>query len=78
MGMRVIIGKNRIFQKEMIDGCEYLNVNLVHTCIFLSDEIAKICKGSKNSRPIHSSLLDDLDIEVKGLQGIIGQKKRQG
>jgi hypothetical protein len=75
MGMRVIIGKNRIFQKEMIDGCEYLNVNLVQTCIFLSDEIAKICKGSKNSRPIHSSLLDELDIEEKGLQGMLGQKR---
>jgi hypothetical protein len=77
MGMRVIIGKNRIFQKEMIDGCEYLNVNLVHTCIFLSDEIAKICKGSKNSRPIHSSLLDELDIEEKGLQGMLGQKRER-
>ena len=75
MGMRVIIGKHRIFQKEMIDGCEYLNVNLVYTCIFLSDEIAKICKGSKNSRPIHSSLLDELDIEEKGLQNILNNKR---
>ena len=62
MGMRVIIGKHRIFQKEMVDGYEYLNVNLVYTCIFLTDEIAKICKGSKNSKPVHSSLLDELDI----------------
>ena len=75
MGMRVIIGKHRIFQKEMIDGCEYLNVNLVYTCIFLSDEIAKICKGSKNSRPIHSSLLDELDIEEKGLHNILNEKR---
>ena len=75
MGMRVIIGKHRIFQKEMIDGCEYLNVNLVYTCIFLSDEIAKICKGSKNSRPIHSSLLDELDIEEKGLQNLLNNKR---
>jgi len=75
MGMRVIIGKNRIFQKEMIEGCEYLNVNLVHTCIFLSDEIAKICKGSKNSRPIHSSLLDELDIEEKDLQNLLNKKR---
>ena len=75
MGMRVIIGKHRIFQKEMIDGCEYLNVNLVHTCIFLSDEIAKICKGSKNSRPIHSSLLDELEIEEKGLKNMLNDKR---
>ena len=75
MGMRVIIGKNRIFQKEMIEGCEYLNVNLVHTCIFLSDEIAKICKGSKNSRPIHSSLLDEIDIEDKDLQNLLNKKR---
>ena len=75
MGMRVIIGKNRIFQKEMIDGCEYLNVNLVHTCIFLSDEIAKICKGSKNNKPVHSSLVDDLEIEDKGLRGILNEKR---
>ena len=74
MGMRVIIGKHKIFQKEMIEGCEYLNVNLVYTCIFLSDEIAKICKGSKNSRPIHSSLLDELDIEEKGLQNLLNKK----
>ena len=75
MGMRVIIGKHRIFQKEMIDGCEYLNVNLVYTCIFLSDEIAKICKGSRNSRPIHSSLLDELDIEEKGLRNLLNDKR---
>ena len=75
MGMRVIIGKHRIFQKEMIDGCEYLNVNLVYTCIFLSDEIAKICKGSRNSRPIHSSLLDELDIEEKGLHNMLSEKR---
>ena len=62
MGMRVIIGKHRIFQKELVEGYEYLNVNLVYTCIFLTDEIAKICKGSKNSKPVHSSLLDELDI----------------
>ena len=62
MGMRVIIGKHRIFQKELLEGYEYLNVNLVYTCIFLTDEIAKICKGSKNHKPVHSSLLDELDI----------------
>ena len=66
MGMRVIIGKHRIFQKELIEGYEYLNVNLVYTCIFLTDEIAKICKGSKNSKPVHSSLLDELDIVENG------------
>ena len=75
MGMRVIIGKHRIFQKEMIDGCEYLNVNLVYTCIFLSDEIAKICKGARNRRPIHSSLLDELDIEEKGLHNLLNEKR---
>ena len=62
MGMRVIIGKHRIFNKELIEGYEYFNVNLVYTCIFLTDEIAKICQGSKNNKPVHSSLLDDLDI----------------
>ena len=62
MGMRVIIGKHRMFKREMIEGYEYLNVQLVYTCIFLSDEIAKICKGSKNRKPVHSSLLDELDI----------------
>ena len=75
MGMRVIIGKHRIFQKEMIEGCEYLNVNLVYTCIFLSDEIAKICKGSRNSRPIHSSLLDELEIEEKDLKNLLNKKR---
>jgi len=62
MGMRVIIGKHKMFQKQMFEGYEYLNVNLVYTSIFLTDEISKICKGSKNSKPVHSSLLDELDI----------------
>ena len=62
MGMRVIIGKHRMFKREMIDGYEYLNVQLVYTCIFLTDEIAKITKGAKNRKPVHSSLLDELDI----------------
>ena len=62
MGMRVIIGKHKMIQKQMFEGYEYLNVNLIYTSIFLSDEIAKICKGSKNSKPVHSSLLDELDI----------------
>ena len=66
MGMRVIIGKHRVFQRETFEGYEYLNVNLVYTCIFLTDEIAKICKGSKNSKPVHSSLLDELDIVESG------------
>jgi len=73
--MLVIIGKHRIFQKEMIESCEYLNVNLVCKYIFLSDEIAKICKGSKNSRPIHSLLLDVLDIEEKDLQNLLNKKR---
>ena len=30
-----------------IENNEYVYVNVVYTCIFLSDEIAKICKGSK-------------------------------
>lgn len=67
MGMKVIIGKHRIVQKDVIEGNEYLNVNLIHTCIFLSDEIAKISKGVKGSRPIHSSLLDEIEIEEKGV-----------
>ena len=62
MGMRVIIGKHKMIQKQMLEGYEYLNVNLVYTSIFLTDEIAKICKGSKNIKPVHSSLLDELDI----------------
>ena len=62
MGMRVIIGKHRMFKREMIDGYEYLSVHLVFTCIFLTDEIAKIAKGAKNRKPVHSSLLDELDI----------------
>ena len=66
MGMRVIIGKHRMFKREMINGYEYLNVQLVYTCIFLSDEIAKICKGAKNRKPVHSSLLDELDIVENG------------
>ena len=61
-GMRVIIGKHKMIQREMFDGYEYLNVNLVYTSIFLTDEIAKICKGTKNRKPVHSSLLDELDI----------------
>ena len=66
MGMRVIIGKHRMFKREMIDGYEYLNVQLVYTCIFLTDEIAKITKGAKNRKPVHSSLLDELDIVENG------------
>ena len=66
MGMRVIIGKHRMFKREMINGYEYLNVQLVYTCIFLTDEIAKICKGAKNRKPVHSSLLDELDIVENG------------
>ena len=80
MGMRVIIGKHRIFQREMIQGYEFLNVNLVYTCIFLTDEIAKICAGSRNQKPVHSSLLDELDIEEsnmlrEGLNSIANMKK---
>ena len=66
MGMRVIIGKHRMFKREMIDGYEYLSVQLVYTCIFLTDEIAKITKGAKNRKPVHSSLLDELDIVENG------------
>jgi hypothetical protein len=52
----------------MIEGNEYVYVNLVYTCIFLSDEIAKICKGSKNLKlkTIHRSLIDEIDTNIDG------------
>ena len=65
MGMRVVIGKHRVFIKEVIDGAEYLHVNLSTTANFLSDEISKICVGPRNNRPIHSSLVDDPKFEYK-------------
>lgn len=62
-GMRVEYSKHKLFQREVIEGNEYMYVNLVYTCIFLSDEIAKICKGSKNLKlkTIHRSLIDEID-----------------
>ena len=65
-GMRVEYSKHKLFQKEMIEGNEYIFVNLVYTCIFLSDEIAKICKGSKNLKlkTIHRSLIDEVDTNI--------------
>ena len=62
-GMRVEYSKHKLFQREMVEGNEYVYVNLVYTCIFLSDEIAKICKGSKNLKlkTIHRSLIDEID-----------------
>ena len=65
MGMRVVIGKHRIFLKEVIDGAEYLHVNLSTTANFLSDEISKICVGPRNNRPIHCSLVDEPKFEYK-------------
>ena len=65
MGMRVILGKHRVFQKELIDGAEYLHVNLSCTANFLSDEISKICVGPRNNRPIHCSLVDEPKFEYK-------------
>ena len=64
-GMRVEYGKHKLFNKEMIDGIEYYYTNIVYTCIYLSDEIAKICKGSKNLKTVHYSLIDDLELENK-------------
>ena len=64
-GMRVEYGKHKLFNKEMIDGVEYYYTNIVYTCIYLSDEIAKICKGSKNLKTVHYSLIDDLELEGK-------------
>lgn len=64
-GMRVEYGKHKLFNKEMIDGIEYYYTNIVYTCIYLSDEIAKICKGSKNLKTVHYSLIDDLELEGK-------------
>ena len=63
--MRVEYGKHKLFNKEMIDGIEYYYTNIVYTCIYLSDEIAKICKGSKNLKTVHYSLIDDLELEGK-------------
>ena len=65
MGMRVVIGKHRVFLKEVIDGAEYLHVNLSTTANFLSDEISKICVGPRNNRPIHCALIDDPKYEFK-------------
>ena len=62
-GMRVEYGKHKVFNKEMIDGIEYYYTNIVYTCIYLSDEIAKICKGSKNLKTVHYSLIDDLELD---------------
>ena len=62
-GMRVEYGKHKLFNKEMIDGIEYYYTNIVYTCIYLSDEIAKICKGSKNLKTVHYSLIDDLELD---------------
>ena len=64
-GMRVEYGKPKLFHKELIDGIEYYYTNIVYTCIYLSDEIAKICKGSKNLKTVHYSLIDDLELEGK-------------
>jgi len=64
-GMRVEYSKHKLFQREIIEGNEYVYVNLVYTCIFLSDEIAKICKGSRNLKlkTIHASLIDEIDMK---------------
>ncbi len=62
-GMRVEYGKHKLFNKEMIDGIEYYYTNIVYTCIYLSDEIAKICKGAKNLKTVHYSLIDDIELE---------------
>ena len=65
-GMRVEYSKHKLFQREVIEGNEYVYVNLVYTCIFLSDEIAKICKCSKNLKlkTIHRSLIDEVDTNI--------------
>ena len=73
MGMRVVIGKHRVFMKEVIDGAEYLHVNLSTTANFLSDEISKICVGPRNNRPIHCALIDDPKFEFKS-SNLIGDK----
>ena len=77
MGMRVVIGKHRVFLKEVIDGVEYLHVNLSTTANFLSDEISKICVGPRNNRPIHSSLCDDPKFEYKN-HNLVGDKTNLG
>ena len=65
-GMRVEYSKHKLFQREMVEGNEYIFVNLVYACIFLSDEIAKICKASKSLKlkTIHSSLIDEIDTNM--------------
>jgi len=79
-GMSVVIGKHRVIQKEMIDGAEYLRVNLVQASIFLSDEISKICQGPRGNRPIHCSLVDEPKYEFKKGQlgsNLIGEKRKR-
>ena len=73
MGMRVVMGKHRVFLKEVIDGAEYLHVNLSTTANFLSDEISKICQGPRNNRPIHCSLVDEPKYEYKN-RNLVGDK----
>ena len=75
MGMRVVIGKHRVFLKEVIDGAEYLHLNLNTTANFLSDEISKICVGPRNNRPIHCSLIDDPKFEYKSQNLNINEDK---
>lgn len=82
-GMRVVIGKHRVIQKETIDGAEYLHVNLTQATIFLSDEISKICQGPRGNRAIHCSLADEPKLQFQNGKlnmignNIIGDKRKR-
>ena len=59
VGMKAVYGKRRLIEKLIINGAEYLSVNLKHINNYLSEEIGKICFRPKGSIPIHSALIDD-------------------
>ena len=76
-GMRVDYGKHKLFQKEIVDGAEYFYVNIVYTCIYLSDEIAKICKGIKNFKSVHYSLIDEIEYDANLQKKILNEKRKR-
>ena len=77
-GVRVEYSRHKLFNREIIDNLEYMYVNLVYTCIFLSDEIAKICKGSNHLKlkTIHYSLIDEVEINNEPRKNIFSNEKQ--
>ena len=77
-GVRVEYSRHKLFNREVIDNFEYIYVNLVYTCIFLSDEIAKICKGSNHLKlkTIHYSLIDEVEINNEPRKNIFTNEKQ--